>query len=53
MSGFRNIHKRAEEASHHGASGIVYYIGFDDNVQMFKRFRFAGKKVIFVDCNFF
>ena len=30
MSGFRNIRKRAVEASEQGASRIVYYIGFDN-----------------------
>jgi hypothetical protein len=45
MNGFRNIHKRAEAASHQGASRIVYYICFDDNKEMFKRFSNVYKTI--------
>jgi hypothetical protein len=38
MSGFRNIHKRAEDASFQGAKRIVYYIKFDNDFEMHKRF---------------
>jgi len=45
MNGYRNIHKRAEEASRQGATRIVYYINFDDNHQMYKRFSNVYKTV--------
>jgi len=38
MNGFRNIHKRAEDASYQGAKRIVYYVRFDNDREMFKRF---------------
>ena len=34
MSGFRNIHKRAEDASNQGAKRIIYYIRFDNPKEM-------------------
>ena len=45
MSGFRNIHKRAEDASYQGAIRIVYYIDFDNNKEMFKRFSNVYKTI--------
>ena len=45
MNGFRNIHKRAEKASEQGASRIVYYINFDNEKEMFKRFDNVYKTV--------
>ena len=39
MSGFRNIHKRAEIASKQCAKRVVYYIKFEDDYQMYNRFR--------------
>ena len=38
MSGFRNIHKRAEKAATQGAKRVIYYIYFDNDREMFKRF---------------
>ena len=38
MRGFRNIHKRAEDAAYQDAKRIVYYIRFDNDKEMFKRF---------------
>jgi len=49
MSGFRNIHKRAAEASYQGAKRIVYYIDFDNNKEMFKRFSNVYKTIEFID----
>ena len=45
MSGFRNIHKRAEDASYQGAKRIVYYIKFDNDHEMFKRFSNVYKTI--------
>jgi len=45
MEGYRNIRKRAEMASEQGASRVLYYIGFDDNIAMFKRFRNVHRTV--------
>jgi hypothetical protein len=49
MSGFRNIHKRAEEASYQGAKRIVYFIKFDNDREMFKRFYNVYKTVGNID----
>ena len=49
MSGFRNIHKRAEEASYQGAKRIVYYIKFDNEREMFKRFVNVYKTIENID----
>ena len=38
MNGFRNIHKRAEQAVKQRANRIVYYINFNNEKEMFKRF---------------
>ena len=45
MNGFPNIHKRAEDASHKGAKRIVYYINFDNDKEMFKRFSNVYKTI--------
>ena len=49
MSGFRNIHKRAEEASLQDAKRIVYYIKFDNDWEMFKRLSNVYKTVENID----
>jgi hypothetical protein len=45
ISGFRNIHRRAEKASIQGAKRIIYYINFDNDREMFKRFDNVYKTV--------
>jgi hypothetical protein len=45
MNGYRNIHKRAVEASEQDATRIVYYIKFKDNHQMYNRFNNVYKTV--------
>ena len=45
MSGYRNIHTRAEKASLQRAKRIVYYIKFDNEKEMFKRFDNVYKTV--------
>ena len=45
MNGFRNIHNRAEKAAMQGASRIIYYINFDNDREMFKRFQNVYKTI--------
>ena len=45
MSGFRNIHKRAEKAAKQDAKRVIYYINFDNDREMFKRFDNVYKTV--------
>jgi len=49
MSGFRNIHRRAVEAVEQGARRVVYYINFDDDMEMFKRFNNVYKTIVGIE----
>ncbi|MCL2098249.1 MAG: hypothetical protein FWH23_05765 [Bacteroidales bacterium] len=45
MSGFRNIHRRAEQASKQGAKRIIYYINFENDREMLNRFNNVYKTI--------
>ena len=45
ISGYRNIHKRAEKAAIQGARRVIYYINFNNDREMFKRFDNVYKTV--------
>ena len=49
MNGFRNIHKRAEQAAKQGAKRIIYYINFDDDAEIFNRFNNVYKTIDAID----
>jgi hypothetical protein len=49
MYGFRNIHKRAEKAAKQGARRIIFYINFDNDKEMFKRFDNVLKTISSID----
>ena len=49
MNGFRNIHRRAEQAAKQGAKRIIYYINFENDWEMRNRFNNVYKTIGNID----
>ena len=49
MRGFRNIHKRAEKTAKQGAKRVIFYINFDNDLEMRNRFNNVYKTIDTID----